>query len=94
MKFDLSLSAQHHVCPAGRVSPRLACPPYHDVIEYHSIGRAAQLLKEFRSSKSPGDASQRGELDFLVSFSQEYQANEIDWLSVNGVEVDGLSQSH
>lgn len=85
---------QHYVCRAGSVSPRLSRSPYHHVIECHSIGRVAQLLKDFRSSKSPGDAGQRGELDCLVSFCQEYQANEIDSLSVDSVEVDRLSQSH
>jgi hypothetical protein len=60
----------------GKVSPlhmkivslRPTGSPYHDVVEHHSIGRVAQLLKDFRSSKSPGHASQRGELGSLVSF--------------------------
>ena len=51
-------------------------------------------MKDSRSSKPPGDASQSGELDSLVSLCQENQANEINALSINRVEVDGLSQSH
>jgi hypothetical protein len=50
------------------VSLRPTGSPYHDVIEHHSIVRVAQLLKDFRGSKSLGHASQRGELGSLVSF--------------------------
>jgi hypothetical protein len=49
------------------VSLRPTDSPYHDVIKHHSIRRVAQLLKDFRSSKSPGHASQRGESVSLVT---------------------------
>ena len=40
----------------------------HQIVEYNAIGRAAQLLEKFRSSKSSRDASQRVELRTLIFF--------------------------
>ena len=40
----------------------------HDIVEHHAIRRVAQLLEEFRPSKSSGDASQRAQLRTLIFF--------------------------
>ena len=40
----------------------------HDIIEHHAIGRAAQLLEQFRRSKPSGDGGQHIELRLLIFF--------------------------
>jgi hypothetical protein len=40
----------------------------HDVIEYHAIGRAAQLLEKFRRSKPSGDGGKHIQLGLLIFF--------------------------
>src|SRR5262245_60961531 len=40
----------------------------HDIIEHHAIRRTAQLVEEFRPSKSSGDASQPVQLRTLIFF--------------------------
>jgi hypothetical protein len=40
----------------------------HDVIEHHAIGRAAQLLEDFRRSKPSGDGGKHIELRLLIFF--------------------------
>ena len=40
----------------------------HDIIEHHAIGRAAQLLEDFRRSKSSGDGGKHIQLRLLIFF--------------------------
>jgi hypothetical protein len=65
----------------------------HDIIEHHSIRRVAQLLKDFRPSKPPGDARQRVQLRLLIFFWQQQQTDQVDRLAIDGVEIYRLSQS-